>query len=186
VEYGSSVLYITLTANWYRYQPRHVDAPGINTMPSANGLPSTWPWLNGARVGLTATKVLTGGDSGRLSAKEKSEKMKKQEKCDIDGCMHAGPGSTCDGYLGRINVACPGRGCGDYEPVDSGTTKGSDHYKHGDIEPIDYIFAQGWGLHFCFGSVLKYITRYEYSQTGDSDLAKAIHYLEIVRERGGE
>jgi len=59
-------------------------------------------------------------------------------------------------------------------------SKGSGHYKHGAIEPIDYIFAHRMG--FAEGNVVKYITRYKHSGKGLEDLRKALHYLEMLIE----
>ncbi len=58
--------------------------------------------------------------------------------------------------------------------------RGSDHYKHGAIEPIDYILAHKMG--FIEGNVVKYITRYRHSGKGMDDLHKAKHYLEMLIE----
>ena len=58
-------------------------------------------------------------------------------------------------------------------------TDGSDHYQHGDIEPIDLIIALGLADGFCLGNVIKYAARY--SRTGDTeDLRKAADYLHIL------
>lgn len=55
--------------------------------------------------------------------------------------------------------------------------KGSDHYKNGAIEPIEYILANN--LDFCEGNIIKYVTRYKYAK-GLEDLEKAKHYLEFL------
>lgn len=58
--------------------------------------------------------------------------------------------------------------------------QGSDHYKQGNIQPIEYIFANNIG--FAEGNVIKYITRYPYSDEPLEDLKKAKHYLEMLIE----
>jgi hypothetical protein len=59
---------------------------------------------------------------------------------------------------------------------------GSEHYKHGVIEPVEYIFANGMGIQFAIGNVIKYVTRYPYSKNKNKvdDLKKAIHYIRII------
>jgi len=54
-----------------------------------------------------------------------------------------------------------------------------DHYRQGEIEPIDYIIAND--LDFCEGNVVKYITRWKY-KGGIADLDKAIYYIERLRK----
>jgi hypothetical protein len=53
----------------------------------------------------------------------------------------------------------------------------SEHYQKLIIEPIEYIFANGWGRGFCIGNIIKYISRYEW-KGGTEDLEKAQFYLE--------
>jgi hypothetical protein len=60
--------------------------------------------------------------------------------------------------------------------------RGSDHYKAGDIEPIDYMFANGLGEPFCLGCIIKYATRCNLSGTKKKDLMKIIHYTEFLLE----
>lgn len=55
--------------------------------------------------------------------------------------------------------------------------RGSDHYKQGDIEPIEYILANKLG--FCEGNVVKYITRFKIT-TDVRDLEKARHYIDFL------
>ncbi len=49
------------------------------------------------------------------------------------------------------------------------------HYTHGQHEAIDFI--SGWGYGFCFGNVVKYLTRYKH-KGGRTDLQKALYYFE--------
>jgi hypothetical protein len=51
-----------------------------------------------------------------------------------------------------------------------------DHYKHHDVEPIDII--EMYKLNFNLGNCIKYILRAEYKDQKQSDLEKAIYYLE--------
>lgn len=59
------------------------------------------------------------------------------------------------------------------------------HYTSGDIEPIDYIKAQGWFPDFACGNIVKYITRYRL-KNGVEDLRKAQVYLGWLIEHVGE
>lgn len=54
-----------------------------------------------------------------------------------------------------------------------------DHYKGRDIQPVEYIHANG--LDFFEGSVVKYVTRWR-QKNGIPDLEKAIHFLELLIE----
>lgn len=58
--------------------------------------------------------------------------------------------------------------------------KGSEYYKGGSIQPIEYIHANC--LSFCEGNVVKYITRHGYQtrEKAISDLQKAKHYIDII------
>lgn len=60
---------------------------------------------------------------------------------------------------------------------------GGDHYRQGDVQPIQLI--QALGMTFEEGSVVKYISRYRTKHAGDvlkqiDDLRKAIHYIEFI------
>jgi len=54
---------------------------------------------------------------------------------------------------------------------------GGNHYRAKGIQPIEYIHANNLG--FCEGNVVKYVTRWK-DKGGESDLRKAIHYLELL------
>jgi len=57
---------------------------------------------------------------------------------------------------------------------------GGDHYKNCTIQPIDFIEANGLG--WCEGNAIKYIVRHKI-KNGKQDLDKAIHYLQLLKER---
>ncbi|KKM17553.1 hypothetical protein LCGC14_1674640 [marine sediment metagenome] len=60
------------------------------------------------------------------------------------------------------------------------------HYTAGDIEPIDYIKAQGWFPAFACGNIVKYVTRYPH-KNGVEDLRKAKVYLDwLIEHEGGK
>ena len=50
------------------------------------------------------------------------------------------------------------------------------HYNSGKIEVIDAI--HDWGLDFCLGNVVKYVTRHNHKENSLEDLKKAKWYLE--------
>ena len=56
------------------------------------------------------------------------------------------------------------------------------HYTRLDPEPIDVI--ESWGLNFRLANVIKYVSRAGYKGERESDLRKAIWYLERELERG--
>ena len=57
---------------------------------------------------------------------------------------------------------------------------GGEHYKNGEIQPIEFIMDQG--LTFPEGSVVKYVCRHR-RKNGAEDIRKAIHYLEFILEK---
>lgn len=57
---------------------------------------------------------------------------------------------------------------------------GGDHYAAKQIQPIDYILANG--LDFCEGNVVKYITRWREKGTPVEDLEKIKHYVDFILE----
>lgn len=59
---------------------------------------------------------------------------------------------------------------------------GSEHYKMGKIEPIEYIEANGLARGFYAGNIIKYVTRYPYTDEPIEDLEKARHYLDLLLE----
>lgn len=76
---------------------------------------------------------------------------------------------------------CPRAGSTHQEIKKPLLQKGSAHYKGGDIEPIEYIAAQGWLPAFCRANVVKYVTRSEHSINPIEDLDKAKHYIEFLQ-----
>lgn len=54
-----------------------------------------------------------------------------------------------------------------------------DHYKALQIQPVEYIHANGIG--YFEGNVIKYVTRWK-SKGGVADLQKARHYLDLLIE----
>ncbi len=59
------------------------------------------------------------------------------------------------------------------------TQIGGSHYKDLQIQPVEYIYANGIG--YMEGNVIKYITRWK-SKGGIADLEKAKHYIELLIE----
>jgi len=60
------------------------------------------------------------------------------------------------------------------------------HYTSGDIEPIEYIAAQGLLPEYAVGNVIKYVTRYKH-KNGIEDLKKARVYLDfLIRHMEGK
>jgi len=64
-------------------------------------------------------------------------------------------------------------------------SRGSAHYRTLDPQPIEVI--QAWGMAFDAGNAVKYIARVHSGTNGPDknveDLGKAIHYLELWRDR---
>ena len=54
-----------------------------------------------------------------------------------------------------------------------------DHYKSMKIQPVEFITANN--IPFLEGNVIKYVCRHM-SKNGLSDIDKAIHYLELIKE----
>lgn len=63
------------------------------------------------------------------------------------------------------------------------TQIGGSHYKDLQIQPVEYIHANGLG--YFEGNVLKYITRWK-AKGGIADLEKAKHYIELLIELESE
>jgi len=57
---------------------------------------------------------------------------------------------------------------------------GGSHYMYFDIQPAEFINANK--LLFAEGSVIKYVCRHT-EKGGIKDIDKAIHYLEMIKER---
>jgi hypothetical protein len=56
---------------------------------------------------------------------------------------------------------------------------GGSHYKGLNIQPVEYIHANGIG--FFEGNVIKYVSRWR-SKNGIADLEKAKHYIDLLIE----
>ena len=56
---------------------------------------------------------------------------------------------------------------------------GGDHYKSMVIQPMEYSLANRLG--YCEATAIKYISRWQ-KKGGVTDLEKAIHFLEILKE----
>ena len=63
------------------------------------------------------------------------------------------------------------------------TQVGGDHYKNMKIQPAEFITENR--LLFAEGNAIKYICRHS-EKGGIQDIDKAIHYLEMVKERDYE
>ena len=59
------------------------------------------------------------------------------------------------------------------------TQVGGSHYKGFTIQPAEFIHRNGLG--FLEGNVIKYVCRH-LAKNGETDLRKAIHYLEMLIE----
>lgn len=57
---------------------------------------------------------------------------------------------------------------------------GADHYKHGDVEPIDLYRAEGILVPFAICNIIKYAYR-QGRRTSLSDCDKIIHYAEMLK-----
>ena len=58
-------------------------------------------------------------------------------------------------------------------------TEGADHYKEGDVEPLDLLMSKGTIEDFCIGSITKYATRFKETQD-INDLKKVSDYAHIL------
>jgi hypothetical protein len=58
-------------------------------------------------------------------------------------------------------------------------TEGSQHYKGGEVEPLDLIFALGYGEGFCMGSAIKYASRFKETRNL-ADMKKISDYAHIL------
>lgn len=61
------------------------------------------------------------------------------------------------------------------------TQIGGDHYRHGTIQPIEYIEANS--LQYIEGAVVKRVTRHDKTTgKGKQDIEKAMHELQLLIE----
>lgn len=59
------------------------------------------------------------------------------------------------------------------------TQVGGSHYKDLNIQPVEYIHANGVG--YFEGNVIKYVSRWR-AKNGIKDLEKARHYIDLLIE----
>lgn len=59
----------------------------------------------------------------------------------------------------------------------SDTVNHPPHYSPDTVETIDAIEAWGFGLHFCVGNAIKYLSRFERKGKPLEDLRKAAWYV---------
>ena len=86
----------------------------------------------------------------------------------------------------KIRLVCQDRAtakaaitnCGKYRPETVDVSQ-PEHYKHGTIEPKDFIMANK--MNWAEGNIVKYITRHRY-KNGLEDLKKAQVYLTYLME----
>lgn len=65
--------------------------------------------------------------------------------------------------------------------------KGSDHYKNGNIEPIDLYRSLGILRPFCIASIIKYAARnVSDNPVKNKDMEKIAHYTEILKAAYGD
>lgn len=64
-----------------------------------------------------------------------------------------------------------------------GVQEGGTHYKAMNIQPFEYIHANG--IAFAEGCVIKYVSRWR-AKGGVEDLKKARHFLDLLIEAEGE
>jgi hypothetical protein len=59
------------------------------------------------------------------------------------------------------------------------TQEGGSHYKSMNIQPVEYIHANGLG--YCEGAIIKYVSRWR-NKNGIEDLKKARHFIDLLIE----
>lgn len=64
--------------------------------------------------------------------------------------------------------------------------KGSEHYKTGEVEPIDLYKSAGILEDFSIGNIIKYAYRLKKKGLNGSDIDKIIHYAEMLKALWGE
>lgn len=65
------------------------------------------------------------------------------------------------------------------KPYEAPPQVGGDHYRH-PIEPIQMIFANGWGVDFCRGNIIKYASRFDRKGSPVEDLRKLQQYAQFL------
>jgi len=59
--------------------------------------------------------------------------------------------------------------------------RGSEHYKSGQVEPIDLYRSLGLFNDFALASIIKYAARQKTRGLNESDLSKITHYAELLK-----
>ncbi len=116
----------------------------------------------------------------------------KEKKC--NNCKHFNTVShNCDRFHAHfcnydnwkeIIPASPTAHLTVYEARENGRkccldTQGSDHYKAGNLEPMDLVISKDMSEDFCLGNIIKYATRFKQSQNLN-DLKKISDYAHIL------
>lgn len=110
--------------------------------------------------------------------------------CDRDDCMENDLCLECELSERDATIASlrawnrpiflgPVPDCED-EKWDALKEKGSQHYKGGNVQPIDLYRSMGILIPFCLGNIIKYASRQTRKGVNESDLNKIIHYAEIL------
>lgn len=73
--------------------------------------------------------------------------------------------------------------CTEVAPVEDDPVNHPHHYTYGTIECIDFIDSCGWGMGFCAGNAMKYLTRFPHKGTPVQDLEKVIWYATHLKEK---
>ncbi len=100
---------------------------------------------------------------------ENSEQTLEGMSLDNEMARQLVDNAAVEDYVGRISD----------DPSALDVQVGGDHYKDFEIQPIEFITSNSLG--FCEGNVIKYVCRHA-SKGGGTDLDKAIHYLELLKE----
>ncbi len=66
-------------------------------------------------------------------------------------------------------------------PWEAIKAKGSDHYKTGEVEPIDLYKSAGILQDFAIGNIIKYAYRLKKKGVNSPDIDKIIHYAEMLK-----
>ncbi len=79
---------------------------------------------------------------------------------------------------GTTMSTLPENGCTEVAEPENDPVEHPSHYTSGTIECIDFIDSCGYGLDFCLGNALKYLTRCKLKGTTVQDIKKAIWYAQ--------
>lgn len=84
---------------------------------------------------------------------------------------------------GTTMSTLPENGCTEVAEPENDPVEHPSHYTSGRIECIDFIDSCGYGLDFCLGNALKYLTRCKLKGTTVQDIKKAIWYAQHAVNR---